>query len=379
MELVLCGSGQIIHVVGGLTLRMLNYLLALCITSFYICRKHMNKDTGKILMLFVFTTCIGISLCLISDNTVNLFDDINQLSFFLMLPFMSYLVKNLDMVNAVSKTIRYSVLLMAIIYLVYIILIKFVGVIDFRTFYILMEDEGDFLFRGNKGEMFYKGFLYLAIGLLFWIKERKYFYSFLILLAIYYTMTRGFYVITILCLGLLYIACHKVTSGTIFFLLIFSFCVLLVVNYLGLFDVSENREDGDALRVLTMQQVFERITPLSLIIGHGFGCGVPVRTIHMENAFLEIFHKQGLIGLFLWSYLLYKIVVFYKHVPFIYKSIASVYMIGTVGIYVQSLFNPYLTNPIGMSFVLLSFVVCNKLSNINEDSLCTCSLSAKIV
>ncbi|WP_455610973.1 hypothetical protein, partial [Bacteroides sp.] len=80
----------------------------------------MNKDTGKILMLFVFTTCIGISLCLISDNTVNLFDDIKQLSFFLMLPFMSYMVKNIDMVNAVSKTIRYSVLLMAIIYLVYI-------------------------------------------------------------------------------------------------------------------------------------------------------------------------------------------------------------------------------------------------------------------
>lgn len=339
----------------------------------------MNVEIGRALMYFVFTTCVGISLCLIYNNTVNLLYDIKQLSFFLTLPFMSYMIRNVDVVNATSKIIRYSVLLMAIIYLFYIVLVKFVGIIDFHSFYVLLEDEEDFMFRENGGEFFYKGFLYLVIGLLFWMKERKFIYSLLILLSIYYTMTRGFYVITILCLSLLYVIHHKFTFGTVLFIFLFSLGILLIVNYFGLFDVSENRKDGDILRVLTTQQVLERMTPLSFVVGHGFGCGVPIRAIHMENAFLEIFHKQGLIGLSLWSYLLYKIVTFYRHVSSTYKSIASIYMVGTIGIYVQSFFNPFLINPIGMSFVLLSFTVCNKLSNINENFVCSYTLPAKPV
>lgn len=89
----------------------------------------------------------------------------------------------------------------------------------------------------------------------------------------------------------------------------------------------------------------------------------------MENSILEIFHKQGILGLSFWGLLLWKIYADYKRTPTEYKQTASLFMIGAVCVYVQSLFNPFLINPIGMSFVLLSFVVSNKLSRLNESSL----------
>ena len=64
---------------------------------------------------------------------------------------------------------------------------------------------------------------------------------------------------------------------------------------------------SDIIRRRQIQQVFERISIPSFLIGHGFGIGVPVRKIHMEIAYLEIFHKQGLIGLVFWLILFFVI------------------------------------------------------------------------
>lgn len=373
-ELVLCGSGQVIHLVGGLTLRMLNFLIVICLTSLLIIDKKIGKDTGLLLALYMLITCMAISFCLISDNVHNLFADIKQLSFFLTLPFIYFMISDKEVILNICAIVKWSTFLMTIVYLIYIVLIKYVQVIDFTLFYTLMGDESDFMFRGNEGELFYKGFLYLTIGLLFWMNEKRWFISVLYLLAIYFTQTRGFYAITLLGIVLLYTTQHRLKSSTIVSLLMLCLFLLFVTLQLELFEVDENRMDGDELRMLTVQQVFEEITPLSLLFGHGFGYGVPVRQIHMENAFLEIFHKQGLVGLFLWGLILYKIYFNYKHTSIVHKKISSIFMVGTVCIYVQSLFNPFLINPIGMSFVLLSFVVCNKLSKSNESSLCHCSV-----
>lgn len=377
MELTLCGSGQVIHIAGGLTLRMLIYLLAVCITSLYIVHRSLDLDVGNVLIFYVFTTCVSMSICFILGNMAGLFDDIKQLSFFIMLPFIFFQVTSKYMIDIISKVIKFSALFMAIIYLTYIVLIKYMRIIDFNILYAAMGEESDFMFRGSEGELFYKGFLYLVIGLLFWLKEKNVCCSILMILSIYYTMTRGFYVITLVGIVLLYIFNNRIKLRTVLFLILLCLVLLLVVGQLGLFEVGENRAEGDELRILTMQQVFERITPFSFFFGHGFGIGVPIRMVHMENSFLEIFHKQGVLGLTFWGYLLYKIIAFYKRIPLSYKKLASVYVVGTITVYIQSLFNPFLINPIGMGFVLLSFVVCKKLSYYGKSIMCSCSLSAE--
>ena len=57
-------------------------------------------------------------------------------------------------------------------------------------------------------------------------------------------------------------------------------------------------------RLSTIREVEEDITASSLLWGHGLGIGVPSRPQEMEITFLEIFHKEGLIGVSVWTSLL---------------------------------------------------------------------------
>ena len=159
----------------------------------------------------------------------------------------------------------------------------------------------------------------------------------------------------------------KANGSKVFVILIVSIICLLLCSYFSLFDMGEGRESGDQLRVLTIEQVVDRITPFSFLFGHGFGNGVPIREVHMEMSYLEIFHKQGIIGLSFWTYLLYSICRYYKQVVGKYRRIAGAFFISASLIYVQSLFNPYLNNPIGMSTVLLAYFSCRRLSLLSQE------------
>lgn len=363
VELVFCGSGQVIKIGGGLTLRMLNYA---CICGFYLLfilygHFKMSRQDWSVFAFYFFTFFFATGYSLINGNTQNLIEDIKPLSYFLVFPFFVIAINNYATIRKISDIIKYAALLMSAVYLIYLSAIKLLGLVDYVAFYGTMSEESDFIFRDEGGELFYKGFLFLPIGLLFWLKEKKLLPVCIILAAIYFTLTRGFYI-----MALLGIACYvfyksKKNLPTLLFWVICSVAGVFIIVASGLFDMGEARSDGDLIRIITFDQVVERITPLSTLIGHGFGQGVPIRTVHMENAFLEIFHKQGLLGISFWLFLLYCI-RFYNKRAIIHKDISQLYWIGTLIVYVQSLFNPFLSNPIGMSFIIISYACCRYLS-----------------
>ncbi len=362
-ELVLCGSGQLIKVGGGLTLRMLNYL---CIFGFYLLfiiygHFKMDRQDWKIFGFYLLSFFFSASWCLINDNIQNLTEDIKPLSYFLVFPFFIIAIDSYATIRKISSIIQYGALVMGTVYLIYLAAIKILGLIDFVTFYGSMSEQSDIMFREEGGELFYKGFIFLPIGLLFWLKERKIFPICIILLAIYFTLTRGFYVIAMLGTAWYVISISKKNLPTLLFWGFCGMAAIFVVIASGLFEMGEARSDGDIIRIITFEQVMTNATPLSVLIGHGFGEGVPIRQIHMENAFLEIFHKQGLLGLSFWLFLLYNI-YFYNKKVVVHKNISRLYWIGTLMVYIQSLFNPFLTNPIGMSFVIISYASCRYLS-----------------
>lgn len=366
-ELVLCGSGQVIKVGGGLTLRMLNYLCIFGLYLLFIIYGHfrMARQDWQVFGFYLFTFFFATAWSLINNNTEYLFLDIKPLSYFLVFPFFIIAISDYDTIRKISTIIQYGALVMSIAYLVYLIAIKILGLVDFVTFYGAMSEESDFRFRDEGGELFYKGFLFLPIGLLFWLKEKKMFPVCLILLAIYFTLTRGFYIISILGIAYYIFSISKKNLPTLLFWGICGAIGIFVIIVSGLFDMGGSRSDGDLLRIITFDQVVSSTTPLSTLIGHGFGKGVPIREIHMENVFLEIFHKQGILGIAFWLFLLYRIRFYCKRVV-IRKDIARLYWIGTLMVYVQSLFNPFLTNPIGMSFVIISYACCRYLSQPDE-------------
>ncbi|WP_431293702.1 hypothetical protein [Pedobacter sp. P26] len=120
-----------------------------------------------------------------------------------------------------------------------------------------------------------------------------------------------------------------------------------------------DRAESDAIRVTQFQEVIDKTNPINFFIGDGFGKGIPIRPIHMEISFLEIFSKQGVLGILFWLILF--VVISYKFL-IIYKSKKNVnylapFYLSVTFVYLQSMTNPFLNNPIGMSIVLISLVV----------------------
>jgi hypothetical protein len=130
---------------------------------------------------------------------------------------------------------------------------------------------------------------------------------------------------------------------------------------------------SDNIRVDQILQVFEMINPISIFLGHGLGIGVPIRPGHMEIMYLEIFHKQGLLGLVFWfSILAYIILKYYNYNVYCKKKRLQrlidlrPFLFGVLFLYLQSIFNPYLTNSMGMTFLFIALIIFEKSKSFNE-------------
>jgi len=144
--------------------------------------------------------------------------------------------------------------------------------------------------------------------------------------------------------------------------------VPIALDYLG------NKSVSDSIRFLQIQQVVEMVNPFSFFIGHGYGVGVPIRPGHMEIMYLEIFHKQGIIGLIFWlSIFVFLCLKAYNYKMYcIANSIKNPidtrpFLLGLWFLYLQSVFNPFLTNSMGMTFLFITIVIFDKLKKFNEE------------
>jgi hypothetical protein len=92
----------------------------------------------------------------------------------------------------------------------------------------------------------------------------------------------------------------------------------------------------------------------TLVLGEGFGSFINART-NIENTFLWALWKFGIIGLMFWLMPLAICTYFYLQVPQWHtNSLAGAYYFSTILVYVETATNPYLNNPIGLSFVLVA-------------------------
>jgi O-antigen ligase len=215
------------------------------------------------------------------------------------------------------------------------------------------------MFRGENGLFFYKGFLYLNIAFFFYYldsSKRSLIISIFIAATILLTLTRGFILSLGISMFLYYVFLNGNLVKKILFLLLTLLIVVLYLMYImpNLGDRSISNTD----RIIQMKQVFESTTLFTSLIGHGFGIGVPIRPGHMEISYLEIFHKQGLFGLSFWILLFVFIVFYYSKIRTSeHRYVADAFFLGTFFIYIQTFTNPFLNNPIGMTFVIITLLV----------------------
>lgn len=370
LELFIGGGGRIFEI-GSTTLRIVLFFLnIIVVTLIYIYTEKIPKHviiiaTSTFLILLFYATIgwfNGAQFALIAE-------DIKPLSYFFSIIFFSYYINSKQRVILIVSLLKKSSLLVALIYILIQVLF-YTGQIDFISFYNYANNQiasSEFFFRGSEGLFFYKGFLYMVIGLIAWIHADTSKFKILAIITIITAMilsgTRGF----ILMFGLLYALFYGVP---LLLKLNFKILILATILTLGSLYFFKNVEIGnknlsDSVRIEQIRQVVERIDPISLLIGHGFGNGVPIRMVHMEIGYLEVFHKQGLLGLGL--LVIFLIVLYNAYIKIQnYLAIRKVFFLSVLFVLLISLTNPFFNNPIGISLFIISLSVFLVLNNIEE-------------
>jgi hypothetical protein len=368
-ELVIGGGGRFLEV-GSVTFRMIFFLIAIVISIFMYVHKNSIKK-NLVILIFSFSVLLLFSSVIGLANNASLdlvLEDVKPLSFFYMIFFFSLAINNIEDIELVNKIIKQGAVFLSISYLSVIILL-FYGYIDFGTFYNKQNEIGEVMFRGDS-LFFYKGFLYLCIGFFFFLLSKdKYKILFLILIfaSIALTLTRGFIIFTALisCYYVFFINKAKVLKW-MWALVLFGIVIIggpLFIETLG------DRSDSDTVRYIQIDQVYDAVNPLSIFIGHGFGIGVPDRPVHMENSFLEIYHKQGLLGIAFWMMLFgYTVLLYFRIKDIDYKKTSLPFLLSVVFIFFQSLTNPFVNNPIGLSMLLITIVIFSKFLDLQKQN-----------
>jgi hypothetical protein len=368
-ELALMGSGQMLKI-GPLTLRMFLFLITLVISlSSIIITKRIEKYVAVIATLFTATLLLPLLVAILNNNPVSfILDDLKPLVFFYTLFFFSLSIKNITQIKLTNQIIKTSAIILATVYLLIIVGI-YTGLLDFNRTYLLLDSTSEVFFRGTSG-FFYKGFLYLCIGVFFCTNDfsiKNILIIILIITAIILTFTRGllFTLALVLIIYLLLFYKNKVVS-----LLILLVGSVFAYIFFGIYlDALGDKSESDHARYIQISEVKNEIDPFSFFIGHGFGKGTYSREGHIEISYFEIFHKQGLFGLsFYLGLLLYIFFLYYKAEQNGNKQLALPYLLASIFIYLQSFTNPFINNPIGMSVILISIVILKRLEILSPNS-----------
>lgn len=363
-ETCIGGSGGLLKY-DFITLRKVNFVLAILVMLYVIyMREKLDYETLRLTFIFIIllltNTIIGIFNY---GNDDRISENFLAESFFILLPFYPLFIKNTYHVRAVIKIFAWSSIIQAIAYLSLLVLI-YLGVFNYIAVYDVLTQSGDFFGRGIFG-FWYKGFIYMCLGIYFMdlIKSSflKRLVQVIVLIALVFTLTRGF-VAALFGTAIIYNFFFKSKIKSVAVVVI---ALVSIIALKGLFeDPSLNRGLSDNVRSVQVEEVMDAVTPLSFFIGHGLGKGVSIRQNHMEINYLEIFHKQGIIGVAFWIYLLIYIVLGYVNVRRVSpenEKIARPFFLATVFVYIESLTNPFLTNSIGLNVIMVSIVCLNVL------------------
>jgi O-antigen ligase len=234
-------------------------------------------------------------------------------------------------------------------------------VIPFGLVYETLGRSDEFFFRGESG-LFYKGFLYLGIGFCFFLVGRGWskLVAALLFATIVLTLTRGLVLSAVIVLAVALLVRARGALRLPAYGLLLATGVALAAPWLR--KVFEVRATSDALRLGDVRVVEQSTTWASVLLGHGLGIAVGQRA-RIEATYLEILHQQGVLGLCFWGAIAALIMRDYLRAWKARRDdIALPFFLGAVFVYVESATNPFLTNPIGMSMVLVSLVVLRLLA-----------------
>lgn len=377
-ELCVGGGGRF-TAIGPVSLRMVLFSIALVITVVLVQgKKRIPADIAIWMIGFAAVVAIGVAVALLHQNSMELvYEDVKPLCYFFVLPFF-YLAVDQPLMAKAGTIIKTTSLAMALIFILLLALIN-TGVIHFLDFYRATLPSQELFYRGE-ATFFYKGFLFFGIGAIFCFftadSRMKKIAIPVLVIAILLSVTRGLFFSLALTFAAYFMAIKlnwKAILGVVLALATVVWGSTLILAGSRLIDAKQNhksysegnpnllgdRNYSDNGRRIQAAEVWQQASLSSTFIGHGFGSGTTSRPVHMEVSYLEIFHKQGLIGLIFWAAFAGLIFANYRHAP--PSPLAHAFFYSAVFIFIESVTNQYINNPIGMSMLLLSLVSLYKM------------------
>lgn len=405
-ELILGGGGRLVSF-GPVSIRMILFALVQLTLIANVVRGKWSWKVPYWQFILVFFGITGISAWMGWQNNAvpsAIFRDVKPLLYWINLAFFGYVIRDLSLLPGIRFVVKWSTFTLAAAYLLLLVFWQ-TNMIDGEALYLLLSQTEEFSFRGSLGFM-YKGFVFLPIGIFFWFQEagfRKYIVIFLLYLAILLTYTRGFWALCFalqLMYTLFYNRMNILSWLALLFMVVSMYSTGVYVAsmseaYFAGQEVGERAQNQEKMqqplskiekeisssfkqgfehreasmvdRFIQIREVIDATTIKSALVGHGLGIGTANRPVHMEISYLEIFHKQGLLGLSLWLVLFlaiarrYYLAIHKKIRSIDYRDDSFVLFTGCIFMFGISFLNPFINAPMGLGWLALSLVLLDQL------------------
>ena len=370
VELFIGGGGRLTEL-GPLPLRMILFAICLMVSVLLaVLRPHRLKQQALPLLLVAVYLLVHLPALIhglmLGNDPPTIMTELQQSLFWLIAPFFAHVLCTPAMVVRAALLTLASSIFLAVAYLL-MLLAQLTVIPDPVNFYLMtLGGSPEFALRGG-GLFFYKGFLYLGIGLVFLVTLRLRHWRLLaalVCIALALTLTRGFILSTGIAVGLA-LASQRRWKPLLLALGMFSIVAFVFLIYLPSVDedIAGQRERSNATRLEDMAFMLDNTTVQTVLVGEGFGSPVNERAM-IENTFMWAFWRMGLAGVAFWLMPLVLCGIYFGRVRRNDQqhALASSFFHSTVLIYIQTITNPYLNNPIGLSFVIVSIFALRTLS-----------------
>lgn len=363
LEVSLGGGGKLFDF-GSISPRMVLFGLGLVYTVAELFnRKKIPLEFVCLTAMFVALSGVSALISVLENQSVlAALSDFKPFAYFLMLPFFAITIRKVDDVLLVGRLVKFSALALAVLYLIVLAIWKSGGITTEQMYEWLNPAhtaQAEFLFRGSS-TFFFKALLYVGVGVFFFVAEKKMSRKsavLLLLLAIALTMTRGMWlsVFVILSAWAFFILRDRLKGTAVA-------AVLLLVGIMGVTWINETLPSvahSNTIRINDLKALADTADTVDMrevLFGRGFGASVCGREA-IEITYVNVIYKQGMVGIFFWLlpaiYLVWRMRDIRNAER---RSLAMPYLMATAFVYMVSLTNPFLTNPIGMSVVLVAMV-----------------------
>lgn len=365
LEVSLGGGGRLFDT-GSVSPRMLLFGFGLAYTAAVLLyREKIPREFVFLTVMFVALSSVSALISVLENQPVlAALSDFKPLAYFLLLPFFAITVRSVNDVLLVGRLLKFSALTLAVLYLIVLAIWESGGVTTVQMYDWLNpahSPQAEFLFRGDT-TFFFKAALYVGVGVFFFVAEKNLSRKsavLLLLLAIALTMTRGMWlsVFMVLAAWAFFCAADRLKGAALA-------AGLLLVGVMGVVWINETLPSvaySNAIRMTDLKTLAATTADMmghwqAVLFGRGFGAAVVGREA-IEITYVNVFYKQGIVGIIFWFlpavYLAWRMRAIRDTAL---RALAMPYFMAAAFVYVVSLTNPFLTNPIGMSVVLVAMV-----------------------